>query len=93
MGFASETARASVEDGNTASDALLSEYSVTPGNLNQLRTPRTPAAQDTVLQVYISTVFINYKTICPNSLHSLCVPSCAAYNIRTVIIFILFVTR
>lgn len=51
MGFASETARASVEDGSTASDALLAEYSITPGNLNQLRTPRTPAAQDTVLQV------------------------------------------
>ncbi|XP_046848614.1 cell division cycle 5-related protein-like [Xenia sp. Carnegie-2017] len=50
MGFASESARASVEDGSAASDALLSEYSVTPGNLNQLRTPRTPASQDTVLQ-------------------------------------------
>ncbi|XP_028414802.1 cell division cycle 5-related protein-like [Dendronephthya gigantea] len=50
MGFASETARASVEDGSTASDALLAEYSITPGNLNQLRTPRTPASQDTVLQ-------------------------------------------
>ena len=52
MGFASETARASVEEGSAASDALLSEYSVTPGNLHQLRTPRTPASQDTVLQVY-----------------------------------------
>lgn len=50
MGFASETARASVEEGSAASDALLSEYSVTPGNLHQLRTPRTPASQDTVLQ-------------------------------------------
>ncbi|CAB4038933.1 cell division cycle 5 [Paramuricea clavata] len=50
MGFASETARASVEEGSTASDALLAEYSITPSNLNQLRTPRTPAAQDTVLQ-------------------------------------------
>lgn len=55
MGVASETARASVEEGSTASDALLAEYSITPGNLNQLRTPRTPAAQDTVLQVRFIT--------------------------------------
>lgn len=55
MGFASETARASVEEGSTASDALLAEYSITPSNLNQLRTPRTPVAQDTVLQVYLQT--------------------------------------
>ena len=51
MGFASESARATVEEGSAASDALLSEYSVTPGNLQHLRTPRTPASQDTVLQV------------------------------------------
>jgi hypothetical protein len=56
MGFASETARASVEEGSAASDALLAEYSITPSNLNQLRTPRTPAAQDTVLQVRLSKI-------------------------------------
>lgn len=63
MGFASESARASVEDGSAASDALLSEYSVTPGNLNQLRTPRTPASQDTVLQVHGRTV-IHIQPFC-----------------------------
>ena len=62
MGFASETARASVEDGSMASDALLAEYSITPGNLNQLRTPRTPAAQDTVLQVHC---IFDFNTIIP----------------------------
>ena len=51
MGFASETARAAVEEGSSVSDGLLAEYSITPSNLNQLRTPRTPASQDTVLQV------------------------------------------
>lgn len=51
MGVASENARAAVEDGNMASNALLSEYSVTPGQALSLRTPRTPAEQDTILQV------------------------------------------
>ncbi|XP_001630383.2 cell division cycle 5-related protein [Nematostella vectensis] len=50
MGYASEVARASVENGGQASDALLSEYSVTPAINKALRTPRTPAEQDTVLQ-------------------------------------------
>lgn len=72
MGFASETARASVEDGSTASDALLAEYSITPGNLNQLRTPRTPASQDTVLQVYHTTASVLLSIIeCNNTNHHL----------------------
>jgi len=50
MGQASESARLSVEDSNMASNALLSEYSVTPAAAHALRTPRTPAEQDTVLQ-------------------------------------------
>lgn len=50
MGQASETARLSVEDNHMASNALLSEYSVTPAAAHALRTPRTPAEQDTVLQ-------------------------------------------
>lgn len=50
MGQASETARLSVEDSNMASNALLSEYSVTPAAAHALRTPRTPAEQDTILQ-------------------------------------------
>ena len=53
VGQASEYARqqaeeAGIKDG--ASQALLSDYSVTP-NVANLRTPRTPAAQDTILQV------------------------------------------
>lgn len=51
MGQASESARLSVEDSHVASNALLSEYSVTPAAAHALRTPRTPAEQDTVLQV------------------------------------------
>lgn len=50
MGQASETARLSVEDSHMASNALLSEYSVTPAAAQALRTPRTPAEQDTILQ-------------------------------------------
>lgn len=50
MGQASESARLSVEDSTMASNALLSEYSVTPAAAHALRTPRTPAEQDTVLQ-------------------------------------------
>ena len=52
MGQASESARLSVEDSHMASNALLSEYSVTPAAAHALRTPRTPAEQDTVLQVH-----------------------------------------
>ena len=53
MGQASETARLSVEDSHMASNALLSEYSVTPAAAQALRTPRTPAEQDTILQVHV----------------------------------------
>ena len=59
MGQASESARLSVEDSTMASNALLSEYSVTPAAAHALRTPRTPAEQDTVLQVG----WINIDTI------------------------------
>ena len=60
LGQASEAARQIAEEGGTtngASQALLSEYNMTPGPQN-LRTPRTPAQQDTILQVrcYIESV-------------------------------------
>lgn len=50
LGKASETAREAVEDGGSkASEALLSDYNVTPSTVN-LRTPRTPASsRDTIL--------------------------------------------
>ena len=48
LGLASEEARA--VDGSEASQHLLADYSVTPGATPSLRTPRTPAAQDTILQ-------------------------------------------
>lgn len=48
LGLASEEARAI--DGSEASQHLLADYSVTPGATPALRTPRTPAAQDTILQ-------------------------------------------
>lgn len=65
MGQASENARQQAEETGAkdgASQALLSDYSVTPG-ISNLRTPRTPAAQDHILQVlrlWISLVRIFY---------------------------------
>ena len=47
LGAASEEIRAV---GGAASEHLLADYSVTPGATPTLRTPRTPAAQDTILQ-------------------------------------------
>ncbi|XP_062378677.1 cell division cycle 5-like protein [Sardina pilchardus] len=52
LGQASEIARQTAEESgitNSASSALLSEYNVT-NNTMALRTPRTPAAQDKILQ-------------------------------------------
>ncbi|CAN0222027.1 cell division cycle 5-like protein [Lethenteron reissneri] len=52
IGQASELARQAAEESgtnNAASSALLSDYSVTPSP-GGLRTPRTPAAQDRILQ-------------------------------------------
>uniref|UniRef100_A0A8C4HEV6 Cell division cycle 5-like protein n=1 Tax=Dicentrarchus labrax TaxID=13489 RepID=A0A8C4HEV6_DICLA len=53
LGVASEVARQAAEEsesGNSASSALLSEYSVTNTMATGLRTPRTPAVQDRILQ-------------------------------------------
>ena len=51
LGLASEEARSSAEDyGHTASGQLLAQYSVTPAATPALRTPRTPANEDTILQ-------------------------------------------
>uniref|UniRef100_A0A673CTD1 Cell division cycle 5-like protein n=1 Tax=Sphaeramia orbicularis TaxID=375764 RepID=A0A673CTD1_9TELE len=53
LGVASEVARQAAEEsesGNSASSTLLSEYSVTNTMATGLRTPRTPAAQDRILQ-------------------------------------------
>lgn len=62
MGQASETARLSVEDSHLASNALLSEYSVTPAAAQALRTPRTPAEQDTILQVHVFLGCLHVET-------------------------------
>ena len=52
LGIASESAKAIVDgEEEGASKALLSDYSITPGTNLPQRTPRTPAQQDTVLQV------------------------------------------
>ena len=48
LGLTSEEARAA--DGSEASQFLLSDYSVTLAATPSIRTPRTPAAQDTILQ-------------------------------------------
>lgn len=52
VGQANEYARQQVEDAgreDSASRGLLQDYNMTPGTVN-LRTPRTPAVQDTILQ-------------------------------------------
>ncbi|KAL0169552.1 hypothetical protein M9458_034148, partial [Cirrhinus mrigala] len=63
LGQASEIARQTAEESgitNSASSALLSEYNVT-NNSMALRTPKTPAAQDKILQVWSSfTDFSNW---------------------------------
>lgn len=52
-------ARAAVEEGSKPSDALLSEYAVTPSMGQPLRTPRTPAEQDTILTVsFVSSIVV-----------------------------------
>ena len=53
VGQASEYARQQAEEAgiqNGASQTLLSDYN-TLQNVNSLRTPRTPATQDNILQV------------------------------------------
>ena len=53
LGQATQYARQQAEEGGEeggATAGLLSDYDVTPG-LQGLRTPRTPAIQDTILQV------------------------------------------
>uniref|UniRef100_A0A1A8HDQ4 Cell division cycle 5-like protein n=1 Tax=Nothobranchius korthausae TaxID=1143690 RepID=A0A1A8HDQ4_9TELE len=53
LGVASEVARQAAEEsegGNSASSTLLSEYNITNNMTTGLRTPRTPAAQDRILQ-------------------------------------------
>ena len=52
LGIASEQAKEFVEgESQSATKGLLSDYSITPGTNLQMRTPRTPAQQDTILQV------------------------------------------
>lgn len=58
VGQASEIARQTAEESgitNSASSTLLSEYNVTNNSI-ALRTPRTPASQDRILQVGCHTV-------------------------------------
>lgn len=53
VGQANEYARQQVEESgreDSASKGLLQNYNVTPGGVN-FRTPRTPAVQDSILQV------------------------------------------
>ncbi|KAF6737409.1 Cell division cycle 5-like protein [Oryzias melastigma] len=53
LGVASEVARQAAEEsegGNSASSTLLSEYNITNNMAAGLRTPRTPAAQDRIMQ-------------------------------------------
>lgn len=51
LGIASEQAKSFVgEDDESVSKGLLSEYSVTAGSNLPLRTPKTPAMQDNILQ-------------------------------------------
>ena len=54
LGSSNETTRAVAtegDEGDSATRALLADYSVTPGAQLAMRTPRTPANQDYILQV------------------------------------------
>ena len=50
LGQASEETRALAGEDGGASQHLLADYSITPSATPILRTPRTPATQDTILQ-------------------------------------------
>lgn len=50
LGMSSEDTVARDGESNAASQHLLADYSVTPAATPVLRTPRTPANQDTILQ-------------------------------------------
>ena len=57
LGIASEQAKEFVEgESESATKGLLSDYSITPGTSLPMRTPRTPATQDTILQVYFTII-------------------------------------
>ena len=59
VGQASEQARQEAEEnGETPSQALLSDYNnmTMPGGVGGLRTPRTPAQSDSILQVCSSLI-------------------------------------
>ena len=54
VGHQSEFARAQVEEAGasgTPTAGLLSDYTLTQNGVDKLRTPRTPATMDNVLQV------------------------------------------
>ena len=54
LGSSNESTRAVAtegDEGDSATRALLADYSVTPGAQLATRTPRTPANQDYILQV------------------------------------------
>ena len=54
LGLASESTRLAVDSGESASQHLLADYSMTPMATPAAmgaRTPHTPAGQDTILQV------------------------------------------
>lgn len=63
IGLASEEAKSIAEQtGNMASQQLLAEYSVTPSITPALlRTPRTPAGEDTILQEAQNLVALTYS--------------------------------
>jgi len=63
LGIASEQAKEFVEgESDTATKGLLSDYSITPGTNLPMRTPRTPAQQDNILQVNLNATFITFIT-------------------------------
>ena len=45
-------------ESESATKGLLSDYSITPGTSLPMRTPRTPATQDTILQVFMTNILL-----------------------------------
>ena len=75
VGQASEFARQQAEESGEqggATQGLLSDYNTlqTPGGIANLRTPRTPAIQDTVLQVrlgYMGSIIGYHRLVLCNT--------------------------
>ena len=64
LGSSNESVKGLAGEGgeNVVTESLLADYSVTPGTQLALRTPRTPASQDYILQVLHFIILTTFST-------------------------------